>query len=91
MKWMLSLLICKALGIRGVDADMDINVFRGIILIVLIISFAGLWVWAWSRKRKSAFDEASMLPLEEDFGQVPDFNGPNDEARLTGKGVNHVD
>jgi len=59
---------------------MDINVFRGIILIVLIISFAGLWAWAWNRKRKTAFDEASMLPLEEDFGTIP-----NDE-----RGVNHV-
>jgi len=80
MKWMLSLHICKALDIQGVDADMDINVFRGIILIVLIISFAGLWAWAWSRKRKPAYDEASMLPLEEDFGTIP-----NDE-----RGVNHV-
>ena len=59
---------------------MDINVFRAIILIVLIISFIGLWAWAWSRKRKPAFKEASMLPLEEDFGTIPD-----DE-----KGVNHV-
>jgi cytochrome c oxidase cbb3-type subunit 4 len=80
MKWMLSLLICKALAMQGVDVDMDINVIRGIILIVLIISFVGLWVWVWSRKRKPAFDEASMLPLEEDFGTIPD----------DGKEVNHV-
>jgi len=76
---------------QGVDVEMDINVLRGAILFILMISFAGLWVWAWSRKRKPAFHEASMLPLEEDFGQVPDINGPNDEARLTGKGENHVD
>ena len=80
MKWMLSSLIYKALGMQGVAVDMDINIFRGIILIVLIISFAGLWAWAWNRKRKTAFDEASMLPLEEDFGTIP-----NDE-----RGVNHV-
>jgi cytochrome c oxidase cbb3-type subunit 4 len=61
---------------------MDINVFRGIVLIILIISFLGLWAWAWNRKRKPAFDEASMLPLEEDFGVVPD-----DAKR---EGVNHV-
>ncbi len=69
---------------------MDINLLRGAILFVLMISFAGLWVWAWSRKRKPAFREASMLPLEEDYGQVPDFDSPNDEARLTGKGESHV-
>ncbi|NCF62384.1 MAG: CcoQ/FixQ family Cbb3-type cytochrome c oxidase assembly chaperone [Gammaproteobacteria bacterium] len=47
---------------------------RGVVLILLILAFAALWAWAWSRKRKEVFREASMLPLEEDFGQVP----PND-------------
>jgi cytochrome c oxidase cbb3-type subunit IV len=74
---------------------MDINVVRGIILIVLVVSFVGLWAWAWSRKRKPAFHAASMLPLEEDNGVIPNHVGPNnegrnDEARLTGRGVNHV-
>ena len=62
---------------------MDINLFRGIILIVMLISFLGLWAWAWNRKRKPAFREASMLPLEEDFGVVP-----SDDDR---EGVNHVE
>jgi len=55
---------------------MDINILRGAILIVLIFSFLGLWVWAWSSKRKPAFDEASMLPLEEDDGQILNNEGP---------------
>ena len=53
---------------------LDINLVRGAVLILLILAFAALWAWAWSRNRKEAFREASMLPLEEDFGQVP----PND-------------
>jgi cytochrome c oxidase cbb3-type subunit 4 len=61
---------------------MDINLFRGIILIVMLISFLGLWAWAWNRKRKPTFREASLLPLEEDFGVVP-----SDDDR---EGVNHV-
>ena len=75
---------------QGVDADMDINLLRGAILIVLMVSFAGLWIWAWSGKRKPAFHEASMLPLEDDCGQVPGLDDSNDEARLTGKGEDHV-
>jgi cytochrome c oxidase cbb3-type subunit 4 len=67
---------------QGVDADMDINVFRGVILIILIISFLGLWAWAWNRKRKPAFYEASMLPLEEDKGVIPEDDN--------GEDVNHV-
>jgi len=64
---------------------MDINVLRGAILVVLIISFVGLWAWTWSRKRKPVFHQASMLPLEEDNGVIP-----TDEARMTGRGANHV-
>jgi cytochrome c oxidase cbb3-type subunit 4 len=69
---------------QGVDVEMDINVLRGAILLVLLFSFLGLWVWAWSRKRKTAFHEASMLPLEEDHGVIP-TQGP-----ANGEGVNHV-
>jgi len=63
---------------QGVDADMDINIFRGAILLVLIFSFLGLWIWAWSSKRKTAFHEASMLPLEEDDDQILNHEGPSD-------------
>lgn len=60
---------------------MDINILRGAILLVLMFSFIGLWVWAWGRKRQAAFHEASMLPLEEDNGQIP-----NNEDPANGKG-----
>lgn len=60
---------------------MDINIIRGAILLVLIFSFLGLVVWAWSGKRKQAFHEASMLPLEEDDDQIS-----NNEDPANGKG-----
>ena len=49
----------------------DINLARGILLILLIIAFLGIWAWAWGKKRKPEFDAASRLPLEEDDGKVP--------------------
>ncbi len=78
MNWMPWLPICRAWVLPGVVVEMDINVLRGIILIVLFISFLGLWAWAWSRKRKPVFHEASMLPLEEDYGQIPNDEDPAD-------------
>jgi cytochrome c oxidase cbb3-type subunit 4 len=75
---------------QGVDVEMDINIIRGAILLVLIFAFLGLWAWAWSKKRKSAFSEASMLPLEEDNGVIPNDVDPTDQTRSTGEGVNHV-
>ena len=70
---------------QGAGADMDINIFRGVILLLLMFSFIGLWAWAWSSKRKKAFDEASMLPLEEDSEQILKNEGPVD-----GKEVKHA-
>ena len=75
---------------QGVDVEMDINIFRGAILLILMLSFLGLIAWAWSGKRKSAFTDASMLPLEEDNGVIPNDVDPTDETRPTGEGVSHV-
>jgi len=69
---------------------MDINILRAAILLILIVSFLGLWAWAWSGKRKKAFTDASMLPLEEDQGVIPNNVEQTDETRPTGEGVSHV-
>ena len=58
--------------------SIDINLARGAVLILLIIGFLGIWAWAWSKKRKPEFHAASMLPLEEDRGQVPHDTGTYD-------------
>jgi len=56
----------------------DINLVRGLVLILLIVGFVGIVAWAWSRNRKEEFEEMSMLPLEEDQGTVPE-NDSNTE------------
>lgn len=38
----------------------------GILLILLLASFAVLWAWAWSERRRQGFSEAALLPLHED-------------------------
>jgi cytochrome c oxidase cbb3-type subunit 4 len=45
---------------------MDMNTIRGLITAVLILVFLGIVAWAWSARRKSDFDAAARLPLEED-------------------------
>jgi cytochrome c oxidase cbb3-type subunit 4 len=59
-------------------ANVDINLLRGAVLILLILAFLGIWAWAWSKHRKPAFREMSMLPLEEDVGQARQIHGDND-------------
>ena len=56
---------------------MTFTLFQSIWTIVVMITFLGIVVWAFSRKRKSAFDEAARLPLEDD--QLIDNNKPSAE------------
>jgi cytochrome c oxidase cbb3-type subunit 4 len=50
---------------------MDINVFRGIVTGTLLALFIWLVIWAYSKSRKTAFDAAAQLPLEDDTGGEP--------------------
>lgn len=50
---------------------MDINDFRGLITLVTLVAFLGVWVWAWSKRRKADFDAIANLPLEEDAEVTP--------------------
>lgn len=61
--------------------NIDPNLIRGVVLILMILAFLGIWGWAWSRNRKETFREASMLPLEDDNGQVPDSDGIEEKTK----------
>lgn len=56
-------------------ADLDLNQVRAILMIALLVGFLGIWAWAWSSKRKPAFRDASMLPLEDDQAITPAADG----------------
>ncbi len=45
---------------------MDINDLRGIITVMTLLAFLGIWVWAWSSRRKADFQASAELPLEDD-------------------------
>lgn len=34
--------------------------------VVVMVLFVGIVIWAYSRKRKTEFDEAARLPLDDD-------------------------
>jgi cytochrome c oxidase cbb3-type subunit 4 len=61
--------------------EMNIDLVRGLIMVGLIIAFLGMWAWAWSSKRKDVFYEASMLPLEDDDGHIPQESDENHAGR----------
>ena len=43
-----------------------LNELRTIITVVAFVTFLGIIVWAWSGRRKTAFTQASRIPLDDD-------------------------
>ena len=37
----------------------------GIVTLVLMLSFLGIWVWAWSPRHKREFDALAKLPMQD--------------------------
>lgn len=58
---------------------MDMNDFRAWYTLLLILVFIGIAVWAFSHRRKSAFDEAANLPLNEPESPAPTTAHKGDE------------
>jgi cbb3-type cytochrome oxidase subunit 3 len=57
------------------------NLIRAVVLILMILAFTGIWAWAWGRNRKEVFHQASLLPLEEDDGQVPQNDSKKERTK----------
>jgi len=58
----------------------SINDMRAAITVISFLVFIGICVWAWSGRRKSEFDEAARLPLDEEH-ERPASNNATVEKR----------
>jgi len=45
---------------------MDINDLRSMFTVLTLVLFVGIVWWAYSGHRKQAFDEAALLPFDDD-------------------------
>ncbi len=45
---------------------MNLAIFHAWWTVVLVVLFIGIVIWAWSSRRKTEFDAAARLPLEDD-------------------------
>lgn len=46
--------------------ELDINTLRSMATVAAFVTFIGIVVWAYSRRNASDFEEAAMLPFEQD-------------------------
>lgn len=59
---------------------MNINLLMFFLDTLMILFFVGIIAWAWSSRRKSSFDEASMIPLNDDGGSRSDSASERDHG-----------
>jgi cytochrome c oxidase cbb3-type subunit 4 len=45
---------------------MDINIVREAVTVISFIIFIGILAWAYGKGSKPGFDQAAMIPFEED-------------------------
>ena len=57
---------------------MDINDLRSAFTVLALFVFLGIVWWAYSDRRKVAYEEAAMLPLDDDSEEIPQATRTNE-------------
>jgi cytochrome c oxidase cbb3-type subunit 4 len=37
----------------------------GVITVILLLTFIGIWIWVWSARHKRKYDALARLPMED--------------------------
>ena len=38
----------------------------GVLIVLMMLSFIGIWIWAWRKYHKPVFDQMAQLPMQDD-------------------------
>jgi cytochrome c oxidase cbb3-type subunit 4 len=44
----------------------------GVMIVLMMLSFVGIWIWAWRKYHKPVFDRMAQLPMQDDDLPVAD-------------------
>ncbi len=42
----------------------------GVVTVILMVTFIGIWIWAWSDRHKRSFDALARLPMNEELDEL---------------------
>ncbi|MCC6611702.1 MAG: cbb3-type cytochrome c oxidase subunit 3 [Burkholderiales bacterium] len=51
----------------------------GVLIVLMMVTFIGIWVWAWLPHHKRTFGWLARLPLEDRTAPADDAIPPTDE------------
>lgn len=54
---------------------MDYGTLHGVVTIVVMLTFVGIFAWAYSSRRKKQFDEAANLVFSDEDSKVMKDSG----------------
>lgn len=38
----------------------------GVVIVLMMLTFIGIWIWAWRKYHKSTFNRMARLPMEDE-------------------------
>ena len=38
----------------------------GVMIVLMMVSFIGIWIWAWRKYHKPVFDRMAQLPMQDE-------------------------
>lgn len=41
----------------------------GVMIVLMLVSFIGIWIWLWNKGHKKTFDALARLPMEDEEDQ----------------------
>ncbi|MBN8896541.1 MAG: cbb3-type cytochrome c oxidase subunit 3 [Rhodanobacter sp.] len=50
----------------------------GVFIILMLVTFIGIWIWAWRKRHQATFDRMARLPLEQDEQSDSDVDAKED-------------
>lgn len=49
----------------------------GVLIVLMMASFIGIWIWVWNRRHKAKFDALARLPMQDE----PMEDEPREQGR----------
>lgn len=51
----------------------------GVMIVLMMLSFIGIWIWAWRKYHKPVFDQMAQLPMQDE--DLPADDAAREKAR----------
>jgi len=48
----------------------------GVFIVLMLVSFIGIWIWAWRKYHRKTFNRMARLPMEDEPGNDNEGDRP---------------